>query len=378
MLAERYDVVVVGAGNAALCAALTALDRGARVLVLERTPESERGGNSRFTAGGMRFAYDGPDDISELIPDLTEQEKATTDFGSYPESEFFSDLARITNYRADPDLAHLLVSKSREAVFWLRDHAGVRFLPSYRRFAFLHNGRHTFWGGVAVESTGGGPGLVEAETDTYLNAGGRAEYEARAVELLYDGGRVKGVRVQQRRLLPRRGGGVGGARRRGLPGKSGLADAVSGPGVRPGPGQGHMGQHRRRHPHGPRHRRRCVRALVRRPRRPVGPQRSRVRRSSGWRRLLEAQLSARCHGERERRSIRRRGCRLSDVHLCQVRPRRDPSAGSGGVADLRRQGDRHAPRRIPHPAGDPGPGRDTPGARSQDGGRRPRPSPRRP
>ena len=196
MLAERYDVVVVGAGNAALSAALTALDRGARVLVLERTPESERGGNSRFTAGGMRFAYDGPDDISELIPELTEQEKATTDFGSYPESEFFSDLARITNYRADPDLAHLLVSKSREAVFWLRDHAGVRFLPSYRRFAFLHNGRHTFWGGVAVESTGGGPGLVEAETNTYLNAGGRAAYEARAVELLYDGGRVKGVRVQ--------------------------------------------------------------------------------------------------------------------------------------------------------------------------------------
>jgi len=89
---EHYDVVVVGAGNAALSAALTALDRGARVLVLERTPEGERGGNSRFTAGGMRFAYDGPDDIIELIPDLTEEEKATTDFGSYPESQFFDDL----------------------------------------------------------------------------------------------------------------------------------------------------------------------------------------------------------------------------------------------------------------------------------------------
>ena len=198
--------------------------------MLERTPESERGGNSRFTAGGMRFAYDGPDDIIELIPDLTEQEKATTDFGSYPESEFFSDLARITNYRADPDLAHLLVTKSREAVFWLRDHAGVRFLPSYRRFAFLHNGRHTFWGGVTVESSGGGPGLVEAETNTYLNAGGRAAYEARAVELLYDGRAGQGCPRAERRRLPRRGGRVGGARRRGIPGKSGLADAVSGPG----------------------------------------------------------------------------------------------------------------------------------------------------
>lgn len=52
-----YDVVVVGAGNAALCAALAAEENGARTLVLERAPESENGGNSRFTAGAIRFAY---------------------------------------------------------------------------------------------------------------------------------------------------------------------------------------------------------------------------------------------------------------------------------------------------------------------------------
>jgi tricarballylate dehydrogenase len=57
---KSYDVVVVGAGNAALCAALSASETGARVLVLERAPEEERGGNSTFTAGAMRFAYDSP------------------------------------------------------------------------------------------------------------------------------------------------------------------------------------------------------------------------------------------------------------------------------------------------------------------------------
>ena len=59
----EYDVVVVGAGNAALCAALAAREHGARVLVLERAPEDEAGGNSRFTAGLMRVAYNGVDDL---------------------------------------------------------------------------------------------------------------------------------------------------------------------------------------------------------------------------------------------------------------------------------------------------------------------------
>ena len=55
---SRYDVIVVGAGNAALTAALSAAQAGARVLVLEKAPEAERGGNSRFSGGLFRFAYE--------------------------------------------------------------------------------------------------------------------------------------------------------------------------------------------------------------------------------------------------------------------------------------------------------------------------------
>lgn len=61
--ADKYDVIIVGGGNAAMCAALSAHEQGARVLVLERAPESERGGNSAYTDGAMRFVYDAPDDV---------------------------------------------------------------------------------------------------------------------------------------------------------------------------------------------------------------------------------------------------------------------------------------------------------------------------
>src|ERR1700683_4819945 len=96
------DVIVVGAGNAAFCAALAARDQGASVLMLEAAPEDESGGNSRFTAGSIRVAYDGVEDIKALVPDLTEEEIRFTDFGTYTKDQFFDDMARVTQDRADP------------------------------------------------------------------------------------------------------------------------------------------------------------------------------------------------------------------------------------------------------------------------------------
>src|SRR5215469_17389986 len=106
------DVLIIGAGNAALCAALAAREHGARVIVLERAPEAERGGNTAFTAGGFRVDYNNLDELIKLMPDLSDEEKRNTDFGTYTEDQYFEDLGRVTEYRTDPDLVELLVRRS--------------------------------------------------------------------------------------------------------------------------------------------------------------------------------------------------------------------------------------------------------------------------
>ncbi|MGH3343045.1 MAG: FAD-dependent tricarballylate dehydrogenase TcuA [Carbonactinosporaceae bacterium] len=189
-------VVVVGAGNAASCAALAAREGGAEVVVLERAPRELRGGNTAFTAGAMRFAYRGAEDIRALVPDLADAQVATTDFGAYPEESFFDDLARVTEYRADPELVDLLVGRSFETLRWMGTH-GVRFVPIYGRQAFQVDGRFTFWGGLTLECVGGGPGLVDALAARAQRAGVRTEYGARAIELVADDTGVHGVVYRQ-------------------------------------------------------------------------------------------------------------------------------------------------------------------------------------
>src|SRR5476649_1713997 len=127
-LPPSADVIIVGGGNAAFCAALAAAEQGVSVLVLERAPEDEAGGNSRFTAGAFRCVYDGVDDLRALIPDLTDAEVAVADFGTYTQDKFFDDMGRITEYRTDPELCDLLITRSRATIRWMQQR-GVRFMP---------------------------------------------------------------------------------------------------------------------------------------------------------------------------------------------------------------------------------------------------------
>ena len=191
-----FDVIVVGAGNAAFCAALAARESGASVLVLERAPQELSGGNSRFTAGALRFAYDGVEDICTLCPELSEEQLEITDFGTYSTNQFFDDMFRITRFRTDPDLCERLVMGSRETMGWLHSH-GIRFMPIYGRQAFKVDGRFKFWGGLTLEAWGGGPGLVERETERAAQAGIEIRYGTRVVSLLFDGHKVTGVKVRK-------------------------------------------------------------------------------------------------------------------------------------------------------------------------------------
>src|SRR5437667_294987 len=143
-----------------MCAALSAREAGARVLVVEKAPEAWRGGNGFFTAGGFRFAFKSFEELCDLVGDLSDEEKASMEVDPYTEETFYDDLMRVTEDCADPDLAMLLVRQSQPTVRWMRDR-GVRWIPMFGRQAYKVDGRFRSWGGLVREAVGGRPGLVD-------------------------------------------------------------------------------------------------------------------------------------------------------------------------------------------------------------------------
>ena len=150
-------MIVVGGGGAGMCAALSAREHGAKVLVLERAPADKRGGNTTFASGTFRMVHHGANDIKKVVPDLTEQDIANTDFGEYTAEQYFDDLGRITQYQSDPELADVLIHNSADTVDWLHK-LGVRFIPNYGRQAFKIDGRFKFFGGSASTPTAAAKG----------------------------------------------------------------------------------------------------------------------------------------------------------------------------------------------------------------------------
>lgn len=199
MSAEYFDVVVVGAGNAALCAAISSRENGLRTLVLERAPEHEKGGNSYFTAGGFRFAHEGIEDVAQdILVDLTDEERKNIILPPHGRQFFFDQLMEVTDGQADEELAWVLIDRSRATMAWLRSH-GIRFLPMYGRQSFIVDGKHHFYGGVNIEAVGGGAGLVESELARATSLGVEVRYETAAIGLLQDNDRtVRGVRTRGR------------------------------------------------------------------------------------------------------------------------------------------------------------------------------------
>ncbi|MGH8617826.1 MAG: FAD-dependent tricarballylate dehydrogenase TcuA [Burkholderiales bacterium] len=191
---EQVDVLVVGTGNAASCAALSAREQGASVIMIDAAPHDARGGNTAYAGGQMRTVFQGTDDLLKVIGDLTDEEIRNTDFGRYTAEDFFDDMARVTQYRCHPDLVEYVINNSLDTLVWLRG-MGVKFQASFGRQAFRKDGKVTFWGGLPCEVWGGGAGLIDAMHTRAEKNGVKFFYDTPAVSLIRDDARITGVRV---------------------------------------------------------------------------------------------------------------------------------------------------------------------------------------
>ncbi|MGI9598586.1 MAG: FAD-dependent tricarballylate dehydrogenase TcuA [Acidimicrobiales bacterium] len=190
----QTDVVIVGSGSAALCAAIAARTAGAEVVVIEKADRSMAGGNSKYTAGAMRFAYDGVDDLLPLLADPDDPRLATTDFGSYSAEQFGADLLGFNDGRELSTEQRALISQSLPTMRWLSDN-GVKFEPIYERQSFEKDGRHVFWGGLTLAASGEGAGLVDAELRVFERLGGAIRYDSEVTGLITEDERVVGVEI---------------------------------------------------------------------------------------------------------------------------------------------------------------------------------------
>lgn len=194
------DVVVVGAGNAALVAALAAHERGASVIVLEAAGREERGGNSRFSGGIFRIAHEGLDSLEPLITEESRRWLERVVVDPYPTERYYGDIMSTSDDRSDSELVRILVERSYDTVRWMRD-KGVEWELSVGKLVdpekISEDEEYVLPPGGALRAAEEGVGLVKNLFEAVEATDIDVWYESPAASLITEGSTVKGVRVRR-------------------------------------------------------------------------------------------------------------------------------------------------------------------------------------
>lgn len=195
MRTESIPVVVVGGGSAAFEAAVAAKQAGApKVVMLEKAPEPEFGGNARFSHTGFRWVFSGGDEVRQFLPNIDDEFFGKLNLPAYSAEQFHADLQRVTLGRISKELSEVLVSQSNAAMHWLRD-LGINWeIDSH----VVIDGRYYFEPGLVIHPTGGvggGLGQLMQWREIATKLGVELRYESRVTALLGNDRQINGVRV---------------------------------------------------------------------------------------------------------------------------------------------------------------------------------------
>ena len=186
------DIIVIGGGSAALEAAIAAKAAGAEsVVMVEKAPRHESGGNAQFSHVGFRFVHEGAEELREFLPDVEEAKFRRMQIPAYTRQNFLDDLSRVTQGRIDPVLADCLVDQSNAAVHWMKD-IGVSWEPEKMTEV---DGKLYLPGGHHIHPVGGGPGMLDQLRSLALKSGVEVRYDSRVRVVHGNDRQVEGVRV---------------------------------------------------------------------------------------------------------------------------------------------------------------------------------------
>ncbi|KAJ5124318.1 FAD/NAD(P)-binding domain-containing protein [Penicillium bovifimosum] len=195
---HSFDVIVVGGGNAALVAALSAHESGAKVAVLEAATRQERGGNSRFAGAIFRCPHGGMEDLGPLLCESAQEVAKRCTVGPYTAEKFTEDMMNTSHGRADREQMQVVIDKGYETLVWMKEQ-GVQWQLTLNKFfdTKIQTGVIDLPPGGALMARHEGVGLTDDLWAAVEKTSITVFYDCPAHDLITAGSTVQGVKTRQ-------------------------------------------------------------------------------------------------------------------------------------------------------------------------------------